>query len=191
MAMNAEYIAWVLAGLERLHLPVPEQAPGSAGPLCDDLFERGVFYLVDVSGEWAGMGGFRPLGKQVAELKRIYIRPAHRGEGLGQHLLQRLLADARDAGHHQACLDSAPFMQAAQRLYEAAGFRDGAPYPGTEAPAALHAQWRFMTRTLLTLRGPCGLRLVFPGCGLHPGRTEFKCSYNKPCDSTSIRPRTV
>ena len=60
--------------------------------------------------------------------------------------MNRLIDDARAFGCDTAVLDSAPFMHSAHRLYAAAGFTDCPPYPGSEAPQALMAVWRFMQR---------------------------------------------
>lgn len=60
------------------------------------------------------------------------------------------MADARTFGYMRVKLDTAPFMHAAHRLYESAGFRDCAPYAESEVPAFLHAKWRFMEKVLTT-----------------------------------------
>jgi ribosomal protein S18 acetylase RimI-like enzyme len=61
-------------------------------------------------------------GGTVAELKRMYVDPAHRGHGLGNALLQRAISSARDQQCHEIVLDTATAMTAAQQLYESAGF---------------------------------------------------------------------
>lgn len=156
-SLNIEYMNWVWAGIERsfgisvhelVGMPLPEYVAGMIDKLCGDPPPRGAFYLIALDGQLAGMGGLRYLRDGVAEIKRIYVRPAYRGLQLGDALLQRLLSDARDFGYHSVCLDSAPFMQAAQALYRTAGFSDCAAYAGTEVPAALHGAWRFMQRAL-------------------------------------------
>lgn len=94
------------------------------------------------------MGGIRANRPGVAEIKRLYVRPAHRGVKLGAAILHRLLTDARTFGYERIQLDTAPFMHAAHNLYEAAGFVDCAPYEGVEAPESLHSSWRFMEKSL-------------------------------------------
>jgi len=51
-------------------------------------------------------------------------------------------------GYKQVCLDSAPFIKAAHRIYEDNGFVDRPHYEGVEAPPELHDRWRFMERAL-------------------------------------------
>ena len=58
------------------------------------------------------------------ELKRLYVRPAFRGRGLGRELTDRIIAAARELGYREMLLDTLPFLQSAQRIYRAAGFRE-------------------------------------------------------------------
>jgi ribosomal protein S18 acetylase RimI-like enzyme len=155
VSLNIEYLSWVADGIEQsfglsslalLGMEVPEYVVGVIDKVCGEPPPRGAFYLVHVDGALAGMGGLRRTGDGVAEVKRIYVRPAFRGLKLGQAILQRLLADAQAFGYPCLRLDSAPFMQSAQRLYVAAGFTDREPYDGVEVPPVLHAGWRFMER---------------------------------------------
>lgn len=157
LALNIEYMSWVAAGIEQsfgltsqalLGMALPDYVASVIDKVCGEPPPRGAFYLVQVDGELTAMGGLRPLGDSVCEVKRIYVRPAFRGLQLGATILQRLLDDARAFGYQRVCLDSAPFMQSAHRVYAAHGFVDCAPYAGAEVPAVLHAGWRFMERAL-------------------------------------------
>lgn len=157
IALNVEYMQWVLDGVERafgtspqalLGQSIPDYVAGKIESVCGAPPPQGVFYLVRLDGQLAGMGGLRRVRDGVAELKRVYVRPACRGARLGAAIVDRLLQDARGFGYREAWLDSAPFMAAAHRLYEAAGFADRAPYPETEVPPALRDRWRFMARVL-------------------------------------------
>ena len=56
------------------------------------------------------------------ELKRLYIRPPFRGQGLARRLVEHLLADAREEGYEAMLLDTFPFLSQAIRLYRALGF---------------------------------------------------------------------
>jgi GNAT superfamily N-acetyltransferase len=154
--LNVEYVAWVLAEIEKhfgvpaesvVGMPAHEYVPTVIEKVCGASPPAGVFYLVSVDGELAGMGGLRGLGT-AAEIKRIYFRPAFRGRGLGEAMLDRLLADAVAFGYDRVLLDSGPFMTAAHRVYERKGFVDCEAYPGVEVPEAFHARWRFMRRGL-------------------------------------------
>lgn len=61
---------------------------------------------------------------RVAELKRLYVAPAGRRQGIGLELTQAALKAARGARYERVRLDTLPSMDAAQRLYERLGFRD-------------------------------------------------------------------
>lgn len=158
LRLNLEYMAWVAEGIEQtfrlapkdlLGMELPDYVSSVIDKVCGEPPPRGAFYLVHVDGELAGMGGLRPLENGVCEIKRIYVRPGFRGLQLGHSILQRLLVDAQAFGYQRVCLDSAPFMQSAQRIYADAGFVYCSPHEGAEVPVVLHAGWRFMERAVV------------------------------------------
>jgi ribosomal protein S18 acetylase RimI-like enzyme len=75
-----------------------------------------------------GCVALRPLTEDECEMKRLYLRPANRGAGIGRQLVERVIHEARVIGYRRICLDTLPTMQQAQRLYEQLGFRDASPY---------------------------------------------------------------
>ena len=71
----------------------------------------------------------RPLAEGgVGEVKRLYVQPAHRGEGWGGRLVAAILAAASAAGYDELRLDTLEWMDAARALYERAGFATCPPY---------------------------------------------------------------
>jgi putative acetyltransferase len=73
-------------------------------------------------GDVVGSVALRDLGGGAVELKRMYLRPAQRGRGLGRELLILAIGWARSHGMTSVRLDTSERMVAAQRLYEAHGF---------------------------------------------------------------------
>ncbi|MBA5686129.1 GNAT family N-acetyltransferase [Rugamonas apoptosis] len=98
---------------------------------------EGQLLLAWKDGEVVGCAALRQVDAQTCEMKRVYVRPAARGENLGRRLVQRILEAARDAGYSRLCLDVLPEFIAAQRLYASLGFVEAAPVafnpvPGTK-----------------------------------------------------------
>ena len=103
-----------------------------------------LFLVAEDEGRLVGMGALRTLEPGVVEVKRMFLRPDYRAQGLGSALMDGLLAEARDTLSAETIrLDSCRFMIEAQRLYRSRGFAERDPYPGTEIPEPLQKFWRF------------------------------------------------
>jgi GNAT superfamily N-acetyltransferase len=77
----------------------------------------------------AGCIALRKLSDGICEMKRLYVRDRWRGRGVGNQLIERLIADARIAGYERMRLDTYPAkMGMAVRLYESHGFVTIPPY---------------------------------------------------------------
>jgi GNAT superfamily N-acetyltransferase len=130
-----------------------EYAKGLGVDLCFQNFEaelaslpgdyrapRGALLLATVDGELAGCGAFRPLPDvdyaNACEMKRLYVRPRHRGLGLGRVLAQALMDQALRAGYSVMLLDTLDDMEAARSLYGALGFVEVPPYYYNPIPGA-------------------------------------------------------
>jgi putative acetyltransferase len=75
-------------------------------------------------GDALGCGGLRELGGGAVELKRMYVRPAARGRGVGGALLEALEREARRLGFSVARLETGVEQPEAQALYRRHGYRE-------------------------------------------------------------------
>lgn len=101
---------------------------------------RGALLLAYVDGALAGCCALRPLDNadipNAAEMKRLYVRPAFRGFGLGRQLAETILDAARQAGYASVLLDTLDDMEAARNLYADLGFQSIEPYYHNPIPGA-------------------------------------------------------
>ena len=93
---------------------------------------RGALLLARVDGAVAGCCALRPMDSSdypnAAEMKRLFVRKAFRGFGLGRQLSEAILDEARRAGYRCVLLDTLDEMEAARALYEDLGFEEIPPY---------------------------------------------------------------
>lgn len=93
---------------------------------------RGALLLAWVDGVVAGCCALRPMDScdyaNAAEMKRLYVRPAFRGLGLGRQLAQAILDAAQLNGYDCVLLDTLNDMEIARAMYEDLGFREIPPY---------------------------------------------------------------
>jgi putative acetyltransferase len=120
--MSTSWIAQEMTGL-----------PGSYAP------PRGSLMLACVGDEPAGALGLQAVpeasrvervgAERAGELKRLFVRSAFRRHGVGRSLMERAETEGRARGYDSLVLTtSAEMMPLAQRLYEALGYRETAPY---------------------------------------------------------------
>ncbi|MBK7350615.1 MAG: GNAT family N-acetyltransferase [Gemmatimonadetes bacterium] len=96
--------------------------PGAYAP------PRGVLLLAHFGADVVGCVGVRPLDATTAEMKRLYVRPAGRGRGVGRALALAAIAHAQQWGYERMRLDTLPAMAQAQELYSSLGFQPIPPY---------------------------------------------------------------
>jgi GNAT superfamily N-acetyltransferase len=110
------------------------QLPGKYAP------PHGVILLArDGAGATKGCVALRPRPQPgVCEIKRLYVRPAARGQALGRQLAEAAIAWAARGGYARVLLDTLATMAAARQLYVALGFHPVAPYYDNPLPGTLY-----------------------------------------------------
>jgi ribosomal protein S18 acetylase RimI-like enzyme len=77
----------------------------------------------------------------VGEIKRVYVRPEGRGQGIGRRLTRAALDEAKRLGYHRVVLDTLPSMGSAVALYRKMGFRPIPAYWKHPVPGALFFEY--------------------------------------------------
>ena len=84
----------------------------------------GCFLLAREHGRPVGCVAFAGHGDDTVELKRMYVLPDQRGNGIGLKLVDELIISARTLGTRRIILDSYHTMTGAHRVYRSVGFKD-------------------------------------------------------------------
>ena len=85
--------------------------------------EAAIFLIARNNGRAVGCGALRHISSEIAELKRLFVRPDHRGRGLSRKILERLELAAVEFGHEKIWLETGDEQPEAVGLYESSGYR--------------------------------------------------------------------
>ena len=83
---------------------------------------EGRLYLAYDCGVAIGCIALRPFEEHIAEVKRLYVKPAHRRKGVSKSLTKKIIEDARKMGYQRLVLDTLNTMTSAMHLYKTLGF---------------------------------------------------------------------
>lgn len=109
--------------------------PGSYAP------PDGRLLLAEYAGQLAGCVALHKWEADICEMKRLYLRPAFRGKGLGRVLAETVIAEARTIGYQRMRLDTIePIMKEAVEMYRRLGFREIAPYRANPIAGAMYME---------------------------------------------------
>jgi GNAT superfamily N-acetyltransferase len=122
-AMRDE-IAELYDGLELDGADMPKAGPAELSP------PGGAFIVGFSEGDAVCCGGVKRLDERTCEIKKMYVVPAARGQGVARALLEALEAEARGLGYEVARLDTGPRQARARQMYERAGYAPIANFNG-------------------------------------------------------------
>jgi len=95
----------------------------------EKLLKEGVpFFVMRQDSIAVGCGGIKLFGTEYGEVKRMYIRPAYQGQGLGKAMLQHLADFAQQHDVFVLRLETGIYQTAAIKLYEGFGFQRRGPF---------------------------------------------------------------
>ena len=102
---------------------------------------EGRLLLAEYDGRLAGCVALHKLEDHICEMKRLYLRPAFRGKGLGRLLAERIVAEARLIGYRRMRLDTVePVMKDAVAMYRNLGFKEIEAYRPNPNPGTLYME---------------------------------------------------
>ncbi len=104
----------------------------------------GLHISSDGDGYLQGCVFLKMIRPDACEIKRLYVKPAARGLGLGRKLMESVLSHARNLGATSVLLDTGVYDTAAQGLYRNLGFREIECYPEGESDPELQPYLLFM-----------------------------------------------
>ena len=108
-----------------------EALPGSYAP------PEGALLIARDGEKAAGCVALRRLADGSGEMKRMYVRDAYRGSGLGRRLALAIIDEARKRKYGRVVLDTLPKLAPAIALYRDLGFRETGPYLASPTPGAI------------------------------------------------------
>ena len=82
----------------------------------------GLIIMAKVDDEFVGVACMRDLGNFVSEIRRMYVKPNFRGQGLGRKILNKLVYEAKRLNVRHLRLDTVPDMKRAMHLFVSKGF---------------------------------------------------------------------
>ena len=97
----------------------------------------GRFLLLRQGDRTAGCVALRDLGGGICEMKRLFLRPDYRRDGLGRRCAEQIVQTAREMGYAAVRLDTLPSMHAAIHLYRSMGFTEIGAYTHNPVEGAL------------------------------------------------------
>jgi GNAT superfamily N-acetyltransferase len=103
---------------------------------------EGAFLVAERDGLYIGCGALRQVSQDTCEMKRLYVSPNGRGQGVGRALAEGIISEARQLGYARMLLDTLPSMREAHSLYAALGFKPIPAYRYNPVPGTTFMELR-------------------------------------------------
>ena len=101
---------------------------------------RGRLFLAVSENQPIGCVALRDFGRDMCEMKRLYVRPDFRGQKVGRLLAETVINTAKEIGYDCMRLDTVPSMKSANLLYKSLGFKEIKPYRPNPIEGALYLE---------------------------------------------------
>jgi putative acetyltransferase len=117
-----------LAAIEARALYPELHAPGDIWPTNDPTPPRGIYLIARADTMVVGMGAHRPLNAVISEVRRMYVHPDFRRNGVARAVIAKLETHALSQGFTHLRLETGNRQTAAMALYELCGYNRIAPF---------------------------------------------------------------
>lgn len=101
----------------------------------------GRLYIVFFDGNPAGCIALRKIDNLNCEMKRLYVKPRYRGNGIGALLVKHIITEAEEIGYKHILLDTLPFLKRAIAMYKAYGFYEIESYNNSPMDTLIYLKY--------------------------------------------------
>lgn len=101
---------------------------------------EGAILLAEDNDKTVGCVALRKIDDKTCEMKRLYVKPEYRGQGLGRKLALSIINKARTKGYEKMKLDTLTTLKEANELYRSLGFEECEPYRYNPLEDALYME---------------------------------------------------
>ncbi|MBW4691630.1 MAG: GNAT family N-acetyltransferase [Lyngbya sp. HA4199-MV5] len=107
----------------------------------------GEFWVIEQQGNFVGTGAYYPIqrGQNAVEIRKMYLLPEARGQGVGRFLLQTLETAIATRHFEQIWIETASVLAEAVKLYESSGYQ---PATGVETERCDRVYYKWLDRTM-------------------------------------------